>query len=434
MNETLEAMARAIFKSWFIDFDPVHRNIARRAGRNQPSPQPSPTGRGSSHYSAGYDVAGLVEIARELRRRQTPAEQILWELLRHRRFWGLKFRRQHQIGDYVADFYCHQHRLVVELDGPVHGEEMNVKKDAKRDAYLRSLGFTVLRFPNQQLIETPESVLRAIARTANPLPLGEGPGEGSVEGIEARLPSPRGRRVGVEGVIEGTAFDHLFPDSFQDSPLGKIPKGWQLDEIKNRCSAVTYGLTRSATKQPIGPRFLRITDIQGGRVNWSSVPFCQATEEEHQKYRVESGDIFVARTGASTGENVYIVNPPDAVFASYLVRFRFNDPSTARVVGAFMRTFAYFDYVAGVLGGSAQPNASAQVLAGATLVFPPTEVANRFAQILKPLDDLRRKNEEESHTLAAIRDALLPKLISGEIRLTRTNTLVSEVRRCHQEL
>ena len=150
----------------------------------------------------------------------------------------------------------------------------------------------------------------------------------------------------------------LFPDSFDDSELGTIPKGWHVDELKARASRIQYGLTRSASEEAIGPRFLRITDIQGGRIDWGRVPYCEVSEEEHNKYRVMPGDILVARTGASTGENVYVTQAPDAVFASYLVRFQFAHPSMARIVGEYMRTNSYFEHVAGAIGGSAQPNAS----------------------------------------------------------------------------
>src|ERR1700735_2576505 len=166
----------------------------------------------------------------------------------------------------------------------------------------------------------------------------------------------------------------LFPDSFHDSCLGQIPSGWKVDEIRARASNVQYGLTRSAATDPVGPRFLRITDIQGGRADWSRVPFCPVSAEERHKYRICPGDILIARTGASTGENIYIIEAPDAVFASYLVRIQFADLSLARVVGEYMRTAAYFDYVAGAIGGSAQPNASAQVLASGLFTFPPLSV------------------------------------------------------------
>ncbi len=218
----------------------------------------------------------------------------------------------------------------------------------------------------------------------------------------------------------------LFPNSFEDSELGKIPKGWSIDTIKNRASNVQYGYTQSASLEPVGPRFLRITDIRGGQVDWSAVPFCKTNDDELEKYRIKDGDIFVARTGASTGDNIYVVDPPDAVFASYLVRFQFSSAGIGRFVGEFMRTPDYFSHVAGSIGGSAQPNASAQTLADATVVFPTTDVADDFFKTVRPLDLKRNANSKESEKLAAIRDALLPKLLSGEIRVAEAERLVED--------
>jgi hypothetical protein len=89
---------------------------------------------------------------------------------------GLKFRRQHQIGDYVVDFYCDEKKLVVEFDGPVHANARRHRIDHKHDAYLLSAGMTVLRIPNQRLLDETEAVLNEIARAMNPSPLGRGPG------------------------------------------------------------------------------------------------------------------------------------------------------------------------------------------------------------------------------------------------------------------
>ncbi|MBL7117229.1 MAG: DUF559 domain-containing protein [Candidatus Syntrophoarchaeum sp.] len=127
------------------------------------TPNPSPRGRGErGHYRGGFQFAGLVERARELRKSQTPAEQILWEMLRDRRFLNLKFRRQHQIGDYIADFYCHDLKLIIELDGSVHRLSDVEKKDIKRDNYLNSLGFKILRIQNQAILDNPDKVLEMI--------------------------------------------------------------------------------------------------------------------------------------------------------------------------------------------------------------------------------------------------------------------------------
>ena len=104
----------------------------------------------------------LQERARELRRETTPAERLLWARLRNRQLQGRKFRRQHPLGRFVVDFCCPAERLVVEVDGEVHeGQE---EEDEARTAVLESYGYTVLRFPNQAVIQDVEGVLKAIAR------------------------------------------------------------------------------------------------------------------------------------------------------------------------------------------------------------------------------------------------------------------------------
>jgi len=150
-----------------------------------PSPQPSPKGRG------GYIFQGLVEQARQLRKKQTPAEDALWELLRNRQFSGFKFRRQHQIGDYIADFFCAEHGLIVELDGVVHGTAARQKVDNKRDAYLRSLGNTVHRFPNARVFDDTENLLNEILSNLPP-----------PASVQMNHPSTYGRGAGGEGLTE----------------------------------------------------------------------------------------------------------------------------------------------------------------------------------------------------------------------------------------
>ena len=145
-------------------------------------------------YRGGYQFAGLLEIARTLRRQQTSAEALLWALLRNRQLLGFRFRRQHQFGDYIPDFYCREASLAIECDGPVHETNERWHHDQARDAYFAGPGIYVLRFSNSQLLDDPEAVLNAIAK---------------------RLPSPSGRGVGGEGLR-----DQLNP-SPQPSPRGR---------------------------------------------------------------------------------------------------------------------------------------------------------------------------------------------------------------------
>ena len=219
----------------------------------------------------------------------------------------------------------------------------------------------------------------------------------------------------------------LFPKDFSTSDFREIPLGWRVVKVRELASNIQYGLTQSAQTRQVGPWFLRITDIQGGKVDWGKVPFCEVTPSENERYRLKIGDILVARTGASTGENIYLSKVADAVFASYLVRFQFTDLAMARLVGVFMRSRAYFDYVLNALGGSAQPNASAQVLAGASLVYPTPQVARIFFDIVSAFDAKIDANNDAVQTLAHTRDLLLPKLMSGEIRLKDAEKAVEAV-------
>jgi very-short-patch-repair endonuclease len=101
----------------------------------------------------------------------------MWDILRDRRLAGIKFRRQSPISIFVADFYCAALKLVVELDGEVHADPRQAAHDQNRDLYLRSLGCTILRFSNRDLLQNREAVLARILEVARSLPTGTSPPE-----------------------------------------------------------------------------------------------------------------------------------------------------------------------------------------------------------------------------------------------------------------
>jgi len=107
----------------------------------------------------------MLERAKKLRREMTPAEKILWKELKANRLQGLHFRRQQIVHGYYPDFYCHQHELIVELDGGIH--EFQKEYDAEREAYLRSLGFRIIRFKNEEIQKDLKTVLQRIVKECN---------------------------------------------------------------------------------------------------------------------------------------------------------------------------------------------------------------------------------------------------------------------------
>lgn len=99
-----------------------------------------------------------------LRKNLTSAEASLWNLLKNRQVSGRKFRRQHSIGNFIVDFCCTQEMLIIELDGNVHGEYQRIVKDENREAFLKNLGFRVVRFENKLVFTDPEFVLNEITK------------------------------------------------------------------------------------------------------------------------------------------------------------------------------------------------------------------------------------------------------------------------------
>jgi very-short-patch-repair endonuclease len=98
---------------------------------------------------------------RELRAEQTEAEKAAWSLLRNRRL-GLKFHRQYPIDKYLVDFFCFERRLAIELDGGVHSQPSQIRKDTAKDAYLKGIGIVVLRLPNGLVLKDPGRFIHKI--------------------------------------------------------------------------------------------------------------------------------------------------------------------------------------------------------------------------------------------------------------------------------
>ncbi len=232
---------------WVNDGAAVRVSLVCFGGEGGANVHPSPRGRGVGDRAQETEIKyqptpkPLIDFARKLRKEQTDAENLLWALLRDRRFCDQKFRRQHPIKPYVLDFYCHARKLAIELDGSQHGEEVNRRKDAARTAFLEKKGIRVLRFWDNEMLQQTEAVLEVIHDAAcggiepspqTPLPRGEGlnavvegggggrnsggvseDGEGgqgkgaaspqsTSQTPNKKPPSPRGRGAGGEGMNE----------------------------------------------------------------------------------------------------------------------------------------------------------------------------------------------------------------------------------------
>jgi len=138
----------------------VHHGVAQQ--HRFASSHPSPPGRGAGGEGSRKSplLPELKDFARKLRQGQTDAESLMWLLLRDRRLGGAKFRRQHPIDPYVLDFYCHEAKLAIELDGGQHGDTR--ARDERRTTYLKGKGIDVLRFWDNEVLKETEAVLEKI--------------------------------------------------------------------------------------------------------------------------------------------------------------------------------------------------------------------------------------------------------------------------------
>jgi very-short-patch-repair endonuclease len=106
----------------------------------------------------------ITEAAKELRRRQTEAEKILWLKLKNKQLCGVKFRRQEPIGNFVVDFVSFEKKLIIEVDGNPHREKTTKLIDDQRTIWLREEGFRVLRFWNSDVLDNTEKVLKKLKK------------------------------------------------------------------------------------------------------------------------------------------------------------------------------------------------------------------------------------------------------------------------------
>jgi very-short-patch-repair endonuclease len=182
VNKAIEATMRAMGKHGVAPSSPALLPGGEGGESSALNPQPWQAEDfmvAEKNYRGGFYFSGLIKEARTLRKKQTKAEEFLWNIIRNKQFMGLKFRRQHQIGKYIVDFYCDEKKLIIELDGEVHESEKQKKHDKTRDKYLTTLGNKVLRFANNRIFDDIETVLENIANLVfnplpGPLPKGEG--------------------------------------------------------------------------------------------------------------------------------------------------------------------------------------------------------------------------------------------------------------------
>jgi type I restriction enzyme S subunit len=166
----------------------------------------------------------------------------------------------------------------------------------------------------------------------------------------------------------------------------KCPEHWRWMRLGALCRKLHYGFTASAKKSSEGVRLLRISDIHRNHVDWSSVPGCDIADEEVGRYKLERGDLLVARTGGTVGKTFLVDAPPVvAVFASYLIRLQPGDRVSPRFLKLYCESPLYWRQLIGGARGGAQPNVNGQTLSRMMVPVPPLPEQRR---IVAKVDEL----------------------------------------------
>ena len=179
--------------------------------------------------------------------------------------------------------------------------------------------------------------------------------------------------------------------------LASLPKGWKVVKIGDVCQKPNYGHTASATNQNTGFKFLRITDIQNGLVNWESVPYCECNKAESQSYLLQSGDLLIARIGATTGKTYFIREyPPASVFASYLIRLRAKtDNLFPEFLSFYSQTESYWEQIDLNKGGRLKGGVNIPILQSLVINLPPLEEQRAIATTLRTIQTAKEARQKE---------------------------------------
>jgi type I restriction enzyme, S subunit len=205
---------------------------------------------------------------------------------------------------------------------------------------------------------------------------------------------------------------------------------WEVTRLGELSSAIQYGYTAKATTERLGPKLLRITDIQNDAIDWDEVPFCEISAREIEKYRLGKNDLLFARTGATVGKSYLISGSiPESVFASYLIRVRLLENVIPKYVACFFRSLDYWRQITETQAGIGQPNVNGTKLAQTKIPVAPLkqqkliveEIEKQFSRLDEAVANLKRIKANLKRYKAAVLKATVEGKLTGDWRKQHPN-------------
>ena len=204
-------------------------------------------------------------------------------------------------------------------------------------------------------------------------------------------------------------------NGLRETEIGTIAPDWEVVPLSEVAEKPQYGLTAKAAKSG-NVQFLRITDITSRGVNWSTVPFCSASKKKIDPCRLKSGDIVFARIGATTGKSYLIADPPEAVFASYLIRVRAGERLDPGFLIQYFQSSGYWTQVNANKHASLKLGINGSILNKLLLPLPPLPEQKKIAHILATVQRAIEEQERIIQTTTELKKALMQKLFTEGLR------------------
>ncbi len=199
-----------------------------------------------------------------------------------------------------------------------------------------------------------------------------------------------------------------------------LPNGWLNTTLESLTTDISYGYTASSTEKNIGPKMLRITDIQDNHVDWKSVPFCEIDDSKVDKYLLRINDLVFARTGATVGKSYLIRSePPPAVYASYLIRVRTASDECISMLAHFFNSSQYWQQITEFSAGIGQPNVNGTKLKNLIVPLLPLAeqkvIADQLDTLLAQVETTKARLERIPEILKSFRQSVFSAAVTGKL-------------------
>ncbi len=412
--------------------DPVHAKSALKRHKSITPPlRGSRQGKGASPQASRWGAPSrpqshqLEEIkrlyspltlkrAKAIRQSRSDAEGLLWHYLRKKQLNGHKFRRQQPIGRYIVDFVCMAEKLVIELDGGQHSTQRAY--DEQRDQFLTDQGYRVFRFWNSAVFEDCYGVLESILATLRHEPV-KGPECPPPKPNEPVSTPPQG---GSDWTVERAKaylermdpeVADLFPDRLVDSELGEIPEGWEVGYLADIAVASRRGV--DPTGLPYETPYIGLEHMPRHSIalaEWGDTRKVTSSKSNFEKGNVLFGKlrpyfhkVGIAPVNGICSTDIVVIVPKGTEWSSFLL--------------ACVSSNEFVSYTNQTSTGTKMPRTSWKIMGDYRMCLPTAPVVLAFQAIMHPVLELIVANIHESRVLSTLRDVLLPKLVSGKLRM-----------------